>query len=45
MDCVRKVLIADDSEVEFYRRLGFIVGPGTSALFLDSDPEMTQDVL
>lgn len=44
-DCVRKVLIADDSEVDFYKRCGFIVGTGTSACFLDNDPEMTKDVL
>lgn len=44
-DCVRKVLIAYNEEVEFYKKLGFIVGTGTSALFLDSDSEMTQDIL
>lgn len=44
-DCVRKVLIAEHHAVEFYKRLGFIVGTGCSAVFLDSDPEMTQDVM
>lgn len=44
-DCLRKVLIADDAEVGFYKKLGFIVGTGTSALFLDADAEMAQEVL
>ncbi len=44
-DCVRKVLIAENEAVDFYKKLGFVVGTGTSAVFLDSDPEMTNDVL
>lgn len=44
-DCVRKVLIADNAEVDFYKKLGFTVGTGTAALFCDADPAMTEDVL
>lgn len=44
-NCIRKVLIADNSAVDFYKKLGFIVGTGTSAVFLDADPDMTNDVM
>ena len=44
-DCLRKVLIADNEQVGFYEKLGFVAGRGTSALFLDTDPSMTEDVM
>jgi ribosomal protein S18 acetylase RimI-like enzyme len=44
-DCLRKVLIADNEQVGFYKKCGFIVGTGTAALFCDADPAMTEDVL
>ena len=43
--CLRKVLIADNEQVGFYEKCGFVAGTGTTALFLDEDPEMTGDVL
>lgn len=44
-DCLRKVLIADDEQVGFYKKCGFIAGTGTVALFHDADPDMTKDIL
>ena len=43
--CLRKVLIADNEQVGFYHKCGFVTGTGTSALFLDRDASLTGDVL
>ena len=43
--CLRKLLVADDDQVGFYEKCGFVKGTGTMAMFLDTDAELTKDVL
>lgn len=42
---LRKVLIADNEQAGFYEKCGFVVGTGTTALFLDTDPNLTQEIV